>query len=91
MIYPKLTTQKLKIKSNKSCSEELSQLMNSKSIKMETTGQASNILGSRSIVIPTTVFGPFKFGFDICDYTWPLTGFSLYFQICIPLTSFLEF
>lgn len=88
MIYPKLTTQKLQIKSNTSCSEELSQLMESKSIKMETTGRASNILGSRSIVITATVFCPFKFGFDICDYTRPFTGFFLHFQICINLIFF---
>lgn len=88
MIYPKVTTQKLKIKSNKSCSEELSQLMESKSIKMDTTGRASKALGSRSIVITTTVFCPFKFGFDICDYTRQLIGFSLHFQSCSNLIFF---
>lgn len=88
VIYPKVTTQKLKIKSNTSCSEELSQLMESMPIKMETTGRASNVLGSRSTVITTTGFCPFKFGFDICDYTRPFIGFSLHFQICINLIFF---
>lgn len=91
MTYPKVTTQKLKIKSNKSCSKELSQLMESKSIRMDTTGRASKVLGSRSIVITTTVFSPFKFDFDICDYTRPLIGFSLHFQICSDLIFFSEF
>lgn len=63
--------------------------MESTSIKMETTGRASNVLGSRSIVITTTVFGAFESAFDICNYTRPLIGFSLHIQIHINLIFFL--